>query len=256
MKVAVMSPFHRSGLTTVATLLGLTLNWTQNVTTVMSYTGDSDMASMLGTFELDDKTRSITQLAKLLRERAIGAEQITEYCVPLGKDIHLMDTTSNILTLKDKANIVSFVFDQVPTDFVVCECDGDLSEPDTQEIVKTADVVIMVFEPYRKQFDGVKEYLQDPDWPKDKRVMYLCNKYEDLVMPLRDISKDFGVKHVDMCKLHYNPWIMKMCESGKAGDLLTAIIEKDPRVVNLNIDLWEWMTYFMAINNAKVKWEG
>ena len=254
MKVALISPFHRSGLSTVTTMLGMTLTWTQRVSTLISYIGDSSIPAILGTPAIDDKTRSISQLSKLLTERAIGSEQILEYCVPLAKDLHLMDTTSTILTEEEKERIIGFVFDQVPTDFVVCECTGSLEDDVTQSIFNIADVIIMVFEPYKTQFDGVKEYLNSKLWPKDKHTMLLCNKYDDIIMPLRSISSTFGIKHVDMCKLHYNPWITKMGEAGSLADILDPILSKDPRVVELNNDLREWMDFFMSLKNSRVRW--
>ena len=256
MKIALISPFHRSGLSTVTTLLGLTLTWTQLVSTVISYTGESNIPKMLGTTTIDDKTRSISQLSKLLAERAIGPEQILEYCVPLAKDLHLLDTTSTILTDNEKEHILSFVFDQVPTDFVVCECTGNLEDAITQSVLSVADIIIMVFEPYGTQFDGVSEYLNDKNWPKDKHTMLLCNKYDNIVMPLRTISSRFGIKHVNMCKLHYNPWVMRMGESGNLADILDPILTKDPRVVELNNDMREWMDFFMSLKNTRVRWGG
>ena len=256
MKIAILSPLHRTGLSTVAPLFTYCLTWTQQVTTVLSYTGHSDLTRYLGTSELDDKTRSISQLSKLLSAGAISPENITEYCVPLIKDSHLLDTTSSIITPDEKAKLISFVFDRVPTDFVVCEVDTELDDPRTQEILDIADVVVIVFEPYRNSFDAVKRYIEYPMWPKNKKVMYLCNKYDDQVIPLRDITRDFGEKHVNMCKLHYNPWIMKLCESGKLYELLPYVIQKDPRVIDLNNDMKEWMSFLQGLRTAKVRWEG
>lgn len=254
MKVALISPFHRSGLSTVSALLGMCLTWTQQVSTLISYSGESSIPAMLGTAATDDKTRAITQLSKLLTERAIGPEQIMEYCVPLAKDLNLLVTDSTILSYSDKEKILHFVFDQVPSDFVVCEVSGGIDEDETLDLLQISDVIVMVFEPYRTQFNGVLEYLSDKNWPKDKKVLMLCNKYDDIVIPLRKVSTIFGVKHINMCKLHYNPWIMKMGESGSLADILDPILTKDPRVLSLNNDMREWMDYFMSLNNAHVKW--
>lgn len=254
MKVALVSPFHRSGLTTVTALMGLALTWTQQVSTTIAYTGESNLPHIIGAPEVDDKTRAITQLSKLLTERAIGPEQITEYCMSLTRDLYLLDTRSNILTTEQKGRISSFVFDQVPTDFVVCECSEDIDDEETQSFLQVADIVVLVFEPYRTQFEGVKECLASEYWPKDKHTMLLCNKYEDIVMPLRNMSAMLGVKHVDMCKLHYNPWIMKMGDANSLADIIDPIVTHDPRVLALNNDIREWMDFFMSLSGTRVKW--
>lgn len=256
MKIAVVSPLKRTGITTITALMGYCLTWTQQVSTVISYAGQSDMARYIGSTELEDKTRSISQLSKLLSARAIAPENITEYCVPLIKDLFMLDTTSSIVDKNEKAKLLSFVFDQVPTDFTICEVNTELYEDNTIELLNNADVIVMVFEPYRNQFDAVKRYLQSEYWPKGKSVMFLCNKYSDIVIPLRDVTKDLGEKHVNMCKLHYNPWIMKMAEAGKLDEIVPYIIQKDPRVIDLNNDMREWMSYIQSTRNVKVRWEG
>lgn len=258
MKIAVISPFHRTGITTIATLMGYCLTWTQQVSTVMSYAGKSDMPRYLGTESLDDKTRSISQLSKLLNAGAIAPENITEYCVPMIKDLFLLDTTSNIVSADEKSKLLSFVFDRVPTDFIVCEVNSELYEDNTIELIENADIIVMVFEPYRTQFDAVKRYLQSEYWPKNKNnsIMFLCNRYSDITIPLRDVSKDLGVKHVNMCKLHNNPWIMKLADAGKLDELVPYVIQKDPRVIELNNDMREWMSYIQNTRSVHVRWEG
>lgn len=256
MKIAVVSPFHRTGITTITALIGYSLTWTQQVSTVISYAGQSDLPRYLGTTELDDKTRSISQLSKLLSAGAISPDNITEYCVPLLKDLYLLDTTSSIVSADEKSKLLAFVFDRVPTDFVVCEINSELYEPRTKELLNTADVIVMVFEPYRNQFDAVKRYLQSEDWPKGKHVMFLCNRYDDITIPLRDITRDLGEKHVNMCKLHYNPWIMKMADAGKLDEIVPYVIQKDPRVIELNNDMHEWMSYFQSTRGIHTRWEG
>ena len=255
MKIAVVSPFHRTGISTITALLGYALVWTQQASTVISYSGYSDMARYLGTSELDDKTRSISQLSKLLSAGAISPENITEYCVPLIRDLHLLDTTSTTVTAEEKSKLLSFVFDRVPTDFIVCEVNSELYEETTKELLNNCDLIVMVFHPYRTQFDEVKRYMQSEDWPSDKPIMYLCNQYDDVVKPLRDISRDMGVKHLNMCKLHYNPWIMKMAEAGKLDEIVPYVLQKDPRVIELANDMREWMSYVQSINGHRVKWE-
>lgn len=256
MKIAVISPCHRSGLTTVTTLLGYCLTWTQQMTTVISYSEQSDMGRYLSASALDDKTRNISQLNKLLAAGALSPDNITEYCVPMLKDLWLLDTTSSIITVEEKAKLLEFIFERVPTDQIVCDVGGDAFAPSTQALLAIADLVIVVFEPYRTQLDWVKRYLENKVIPKGKRIMYLCNKYDDVIVPLREVTRDLGVKHVDMCKLHYNPWITKLTEAGKLDELLPYVIQKDPRVIELNNDMREWMSFIQGISNNRVRWEG
>lgn len=256
MKIAVVSPFHRTGISTVTALLGYCLVWTQQASTVISYSGYSDMARYLGTSELEDKTRSISQLSKLLTAGAIAPENITEYCVPLIKDLYMLDTTSPIVTADEKSKILSFVFDRVPTDFVICEVNSELYEDTTKSLLDDSDIIIMVFHPYRTQFDEVKRYMNSEYWPKDKPILFLCNQYDDVVKPLRDISRDMGIKHFNLCKLHYNPWIMKMAEAGKLDEIVPYMIQKDPRVIELNNDMREWMSFIQSYSGRRVRWEG
>lgn len=257
MKAAVISPKHETGLSTITAMIGMTLTWTQQYTCMMSYLGPSDVPRYLGLGSLDDKTRSISQLNKLLQAGAIAPDQITEYSVPVFRDLWLMDTTSTLVTEEEKAKIISFVFDQVPVDVALCEvCDDDLSKETTVEILRNSDVIIIIFQPSTNQFDAVKKFLMAQPWAEFKDILYICNRYDDVIMPLRDISKNMGVAHTDMCKLHYNPWIPKMCEAGQLDDIVKFTVMKDPRVINLNNDLKEITSYFATGLRAKLKWEG
>ena len=256
MKVAVVTPKAETGMSTITALIGMTLTWTQQFTCLLSYLGQSDMPRYLGTGSLDDKTRSISQLNKLLQAGAIGADQITEYSVPIFRDLWLLDTTSNLVTDEEKANIISFVFDQIPVDVCLCEvCESDLSSETTKQLIKTADLVIVLFKPSRNQLDAVKLFMAEQPWVEFKDVLYICNEYSDIVMPLRDMAKHIGVAYTNMCKLHYNPWIAKMCEAGNLDDIVKFTIQKDPRVIDLNNDLREITSYFTSSLRAKLKWE-
>lgn len=256
MKVAITSPLHRTGISTITSILSLTTTWTQQLRCAATYFGSSDIPRYNGLDQKEDVTRSISQLAKLLQAHAIGPEDIMEYCVSTIKDNWILDTTSSIVTDRSKSEILTFVFDQMPVDFVYCDVNGELDDPTTQRLLETADVIMIVFEPYRNQLDEVKIYRESKYWPKDKRILYMCNKYDDVVMPLRGVSRDLGIKHTDLCKLHYNPWIMRMCDEGKVLDIVKAVVQRDPRVIELNSDLLECLGFFMNITNNKVKWEG
>lgn len=255
MKIAVISPCHRAGISTISTLLGYCLTWTQQMSTVISYSDISDVGRYIGSSALDDKTRNISQLNKLLAAGALSPDNITEYCVPLLKDLWLLDTTSNIITIEEKAKLLEFIFDRVPTDNIVCDVGGDIYEPTTKALLSIADVIVIVFEPYRTSFDAVKNYMNSNLLPKNKNYMYLCNRYDDVIIPLREVTRDLGVKHINMCKLHYNPWICKLSEMGRLDELMPQVIQKDVRVLNLNNDMREWMSYIQGLNNNKVRWE-
>ena len=255
MRIAVVSPLHRSGISTVTALLSLMFTWTQKVKTVTTYFGDSDIPRFNGVDPEPDLTRSISQLAKLLQEHAIEPDLIFDYCLPLMKDNYLLDTDSGAITLQERADILKFVFDQVPAEFIICDVNGELGDETTTSILDLADIIIMVVEQYTQQYDEVKIYRESKYWPKDKTILYLCNMFDDKVGNLRAVSANLGVKHTTMCKIHYNPWIRKMCEAGTILDLVKAIVTRDTRVIELNTDLKECIGFICNTEGIKYRWE-
>jgi hypothetical protein len=256
MRVAVISPVKRTGITTCSLMIGHMIAATQSVSVCMTHTGSNyDIRAFNGIEENEDMTRSISQVARLLEAKAIGPENLPEYCTKLATNIELMDTDSESITDEEGTNIMSFVYNNIPREFVFCDINTELFEDTTQAILKASDAVILVATPSDKVMKAAQDYLLSEFWPKDKKTMFLVNLYDPQIASLSELSKMVGMKVRDTCKIRYNPLIMQNCNKGTLDTMTPYIIQKDPRVIELNIDLKECIQFLYAGTSRKVKWD-
>jgi cellulose biosynthesis protein BcsQ len=260
MKVAVISPIKRSGITTSTLLIGYTLAATQGTSVCITYTGkNSDVRLFNGIEDSEDITRSISQVARLLEARAIGPENLPEYCIKLASNIDLMDTDSEAITDEESIDIMSFVYRNIPREFVFCDINTELYEDTTQAILKESDAVILVVTPSFKVIEAAGTYLASDFLPKDKPILLLINMYDTRIAPVAELAKLAGMKMRSTCKIRYNPLIIENCNKGTLDTMIPYIIQKDPRVIELNVDLKECVEFLYAssgiLSHRKVKWD-
>lgn len=259
MRIACISPVQHSGTTVIATLLGHALAYTQNQNVMLMYTGSTRrLCAYQGVSAMGDKTRSITQIVKLLESKAIDPADIASYAVSMdsNKKIKVMDTVSEAVSEEDIVKLSSYIYANVPEDIVICDVTSQIYDDTTQEIFNNSDIVIFVIEPSVSHFNAIKTWIKsDYSPPPHVRLMYVINRYDEQILALRNISSLIGVKHNAMCKLHYNPNIVKHCFDGNLQSIIPYVMEKDVRVVELNNDLKEMCQFVMSVMGARFKWE-
>ncbi|MDR1523145.1 MAG: hypothetical protein LBS29_04275 [Endomicrobium sp.] len=203
--------------------------------------------------EAMDITRSISQVVKLLEAQAIFPEDLGDYMLKLAPNLEFLDTRSEALTEDEIANLIGFVFENIPRDVIICDVRTEITDAITVRLLNDCDVIILVSLPNVRSLELVKRWVESGLLPK-KPVMLLVNRYDTLIMPLSKAANIAGCRVRDTCKLRYNPFIIKNCNDGELHTIVPYVLDKDPRVVELNIDLKECVQFLFSHMNKKFKW--
>ena len=256
MKISVISPIKHSGTTMVSLFLGQALAVTQGVNVMLTYSGMSRrICEYASVSALEDKTCSISQVVKLMEARAISPEDLFDYSLGVCTNLHIMDTADPTLTEEDGTKLMTYVFDNIPSDVTICDVSGEIFDETTQQIFSTSDIVVIVIQPDTHSYEMLRKWKESEFWPKKKDVMVVVNRYDEEIAALREISKRIGVAHVNVCKLHYSPYITKYANSRDSLTIVPFAVQKDPRVIELNNDLKEMCQYVISSMEGRFKWE-
>lgn len=258
LRLAVISPINRSGASVVTTILAQAAALTQDLKTVITYTSKERTLPVYLDVErqVEDKTRSISQVVKLLQADAISAEELDEYAIKLDTNCYMMDTVSEAITREDALMVQKYVFTNVKADIVLCDVSEALDDPTAQELISVSDAVCFVLNPDEPSIEYFKVWRDSEMWPKDKNYFIVINRYDDEIMGVRQYAKKCGVGAKDTCKLHYNPFIVKSCNESFLKDIVPyAYINKDYRLLELRSDIKELMSWCTSAGGFKLKWK-
>jgi len=258
MKIAVMSPSRDQGITTVSILLGQALAQTQGLTVCLTHSGlqNNALESYLGQKNIVDKTKSISQLIKLLESNSIGGNDVGEFCTQIVHNFDFLNTVETNINDEVSARLLKFIIPNVKHDVVITDIVTELWENTTQQVIQLADIVIIVLSQNLltvEKFNAWKE-SEYYNLLKGKPIMYVINKYDGYISAFRDYTKKSSLKHVQCCKISYSPFICKTANLGQLQTLLPYIIQKDLRVCELNNDIRECMQLIMAHMGEQFNW--
>ena len=238
-KVLVMSPLHQTGSTVVSTLMVQALTYA-NKTAMLAYTdASSNLPRYLGVKSINDPTRSIMQVVRLIDSNALRDHEILDYSIEFSKHAYLMNFGDSSITEKDSAQIVKHVYTRVPTDVCVVDCSDDVDSPVAASLIDLADLVFLVINPSDKDFSRMKNWLQNSPIGKHRNLCVIINHYDEVTGPLRNLAKHIGMPANRVCKVHENAWIRKCCLTNSLHTIMPKIKGIDPRVANLSCDMTE-----------------
>lgn len=256
MKISVISPISHSGTTMATLFLGQALAHTQSLNVMLTYSGMSRrICDYMSVSALEDKTCSISQVVKLMEAHAISPEDLYDYSIKVYPNLYIMDTADPTITEEDGTKLMTYVFDNIPADVTICDVSGEIYDETTQQIFAASDVVAIVIQPDTHSYDMLRKWKESEFWPKKADVMIIVNRYNEEIAALRDISRKIGVAHVNVCKLHYSPYITKYANEGESLTIVPYVMQKDPRVIELNTDLKEMCQYVVSNMEGRFKWE-
>jgi cellulose biosynthesis protein BcsQ len=260
MKIAVISPDRRQGGTTVSILLALALAQTQKYTTCLTYTGNDNrsITGCLGMKPSEDKTRTLTQVIKLLESNAISGNEILDYClqVPGVPNLQIIDTASETISDDDNAKLLKFVIENINHQVVITDVATEIFEDTTQTVIDNSDLVVVVLTQTREAWEKLKmwEAAKIMDRLDKKGVVYIFNHYDPYVEAFRHTTKRMNLKHRRCAKISYNPFIKRTSNMGKLQTILQYILSMDPRVIELNNDLKECLMVVLANLGRRTVW--
>lgn len=260
MRISVISPDRKQGGTTVSVLLALALAQTQQYSTCLTYTGNNHatLAGYLGLKPAEDKTRNLTQVIKLLEASAITGEEIQDYClnVPGVPHLQLMDTAAETITEQDTTKLLKFVIGNMNHDFVITDVATEIYDDASRAVIDHSDLIVMVLTQSKEVADklkywesaGVMEHLGR------KGLVYIFNQFDPDVEAFRDTTKRMNLRHRRCAKLSYNAFIKRTSNMGKLQTILPYILNRDPRVIELNNDLKECLLVLLANLGRRMTW--
>ncbi len=260
MRISVISPDRKQGGTTVSALLALALAETQNLSTCLTFTGSRNlsMARFLGIKAREDKTRSLTQMIKMLESNAISVDEIRDYCIPVPGVNHLqmIDTASENITESDNAKITKFIIRNLNHHMVVTDVTTEIYDDVTMSVIDDSDLVVMVLTQSGELFEKLKYWRSSNvlDYLNRKGLVYIFNQYDPYVQAFRDTTKKMGLKHSRCAKIAYNPFIKRTSNMGKLQSILKFILNRDPRVIELHNDLKECLMVVLANLGRNTNW--
>lgn len=238
-KILVMSPLHNLGATVSASLLSQAITFSSRTCTLLFTQADSLLPSYFGIQEVNDPTRSIMQVVKLIDSGAIKDQDILDYAFPLTKNLHLVNVVEKSLTQRDRIQVISHIYNRSATDCVVIDNSDDLSTSFSKSLIQDSDQIFIVVQPTVKSLARMKLWLQDPLLENYPELFIIVNEYNERIFSMRELAKYMGLPANRVCKIHYNPYIGMCCFKGALQTVLPLSKELDPRVVNLKNDIEE-----------------
>lgn len=238
-KILVMSPLHNLGATVAAEMIAQAVTFDNKTSTLLFTEANSNLPQYLGIEDTHDPTRSIMQIVKLIDSGAISDTDILDYAFTYVKNGWLIDVADPSLAGKDREQVVSHVFSRVTTDIAICDNSEDIDSPLTQALLDIADMTFIVIDMSKKSMKHLKAWLESPQLKDKDNVYIIVTKYNEVAGAVRDFARSIAVPANRVCKLHYNPWIIKCTLNMQLHTILPLARELDPRVANLNSDIME-----------------
>ena len=238
-RVLVMSPLHQTGSSVASALVAQALTYANRSVTLAYTDAASLLPKYLGIKHQNDPTRSIMQVARLIQSQALDDNDILDYTVEYAKNVHLMSFNDAALNERDSANIIKHVYTHVPTDICVVDGSDDIDTTITKNLISLSDLVFIVVTPSRKDFARLQYWLDGVALSKHPNVCVIINHYDDAIDSLRNMAKTIGMSANRVCKIHSNPFIRKLCLTGKFAEIVPYVKGLDPRVASLSCDLKE-----------------
>jgi hypothetical protein len=257
LRIAVISPVTRSGASVVTAILAQSAALTQQLRSVITYTSPHRVLPdyMNAVPQIEDRTRSASQIVKLLQSDAITADELDEYAIMLDENCYMLDVVSSTITDEEALMVQKFVYTNIKADVVLCDISEALDDETALELISVSDAICYVLNPDTVSIEAFKEWKNSDVWPKDIPYFVVINRYADDIIGVRQFAKKCGISAKNTCKLHYNPYIVKSCNESFLKDIVPyAYLEKDSRVLQLRSDIKELMSWCTYNSGYKLKW--
>lgn len=253
-----LSPVQRSGLSVATYMLAGTLAGTQDLQACMLYTSpDKSLANFCGAESAtEDKTRSVSQVLKLVEAKALKPEELRDYSIKVSTNLYLMDTISQTISPADSMKVASYVYGSIDSDLAIVDVSESIAEDMAQKMIGLSDCVGIVLNPDMKSVIKLQQWRDSQFWPKDKEIFYIIQNYDENIVAVREFCKKADIRVKSTCKLHHNPYVAKYVNMGLLQNVVPLTYTKDFRLTNLRGDMKEIVSYLNSVMHFRMKWEG
>jgi hypothetical protein len=204
----------------------------------------------LGLKAFEDKTSTPTQLVKLMREGAIKAEDIGDYCKNVYDFLDVFTTTATNFSTQDMSTLLEFLTtSDTPYDYLLFDIDADSNEEEAQKVINKSNIIILnVTSSFLEleAFNAEKERIAK--MCKGKKVILLCSAYDSKAAKLKDITKLLGV-NTSLYTIRHNSYVKWACNQGKLTYLFKQGKTKNADVMDIFRDV---SALAIAVSKAKI----
>lgn len=254
MNIVVVAPhLHKTGVTTIASLIGLELS-ARGKSVCITHSADKS-ESLYTYFNLDkseDKTANTSRLIKLIRSEVIQPEEFSDYCKSVTHKLDVFSVYRGVnisnkivndgeedITFDEESSLRQFITTRSPYDYVIYDIDTEIEEDNARFLIKKADVIINVFDQnilnlkqYRKDIKKINKVI------KDKPQLVVLNNFDSLAGDVKKCASMMGLKQANNWHcVRYNGWIRYATNNGKLRKLYESMVKSDNRVLDIKNDI-------------------
>lgn len=250
MIISVVSPHSgNTGTTTTALLLAHGLADLKRKVFLTHISPSSPSIGLyLGLHDYEDKTSTPTQLVKLLREGAVQAEDVSDYCQNVDDFLDVFVNTKSNFSPKDMSTLHDFLMDSIHYEYTVFDIDSSVTTEEARNVIKRSELVILnVGDGYADLDKFVAKRDDILKMCAGKSVLLVCSDYDPRGGSTKDITKRLDMQttcHV----MRSNVWIKYLSNRGNLSKVFTEGKKKDGDVVDVYKD-----AYSLASSVAKAK---
>lgn len=252
MIISVLSPHaYNSGNTVTSILTGLGLSELKRRIFLSHLSPQSPaMERYLGVTSFEDKTSTPSQLVKLMREGAIKAEDIGDYCKQVNDFLDVFTNTATNFSSQDMSTLVDYlVTSETPYEYLVFDVDVSTDTDSAQLVIRKSDIVILNLTQSFVELDRFKEERENIlKLCKGKKVIMVCSMFDAKVGKSKEIIKYLGEK-TSIFPIRFNTWVRWGCNNGKLPYMFLQGKTKDPDVIEIFRDS---IALTSAISKAKI----
>lgn len=242
MRIAVVSPHaSNNGNTTLAMMIGLEFASQKKLTCITHIMPTSNsFYSYLNFKGYDDKTSTPSQIVKILKEGGLTGEEARDYCKQISEDLEAFTNQASNFDQEDMNFMFKYIAKAFPHEHVIFDVDDDNLDQ-CKAVIKLCDVVVLNITQSIKELEEFKHNKEKyTEIMQGKPVVVVVNKFNSVCGSLQDTAKWMGVKKPNgWVVLHFNPWVTWATNHGNLNSLFRNIIKKDPRVIELQSDLFK-----------------
>ena len=235
-KILVISPLHNLGSSTVSAMLNQALTFYNKTSMLTFMQSDNTIPHYLGIEEINDPTRSIMQVVKLLDTGALREQDILDYAHQYAQNSYLLNVADPSLTANDRLQLVTHVFEHAPTDVVIVDDSADITEQSVKDLIELTDMTFVVINMSDTAAYHMKVWMTETQLKDNPNIFVCVNCYNEVVSDMRNFARSIGMPANRVAKVHYNPWITKSAHLGQLQTVLPFAHDYDYRVAELDAD--------------------
>lgn len=246
-RILVLSPLSNIGATTVSALIAQMATYDNKTAHLIFTETNSPISTYLNIQHVDDPTRNVMQIIKLIDNQAMEDKDILDYGHQFVPNSWLLNTADPSLSERDKVQVTNYIFSRAPCDLSICDCSEDITSELALNLIDAADLVFVVCSTSRKSQVYLRSWLESSYLKGRNNIYIICNQYNEVVYSVRNFAKVIVQPPNRICKVHYNPWIERCCNRRELIQVIPLSRNFDPRVANIYQDAAEIM---QCINSA------